>query len=76
MSAILQNAMLANLQLLSASLVRASTLADMAVKAMRDDHRNLAIGTLLPLEEELPTLVGLLTAILALHRRAGQGGLS
>jgi len=74
MSTILSTAMLANLDLLNAGLLRAAALADMAAKAMRDGHRNLAIGAILPLEEELPMLVSLLTAILAQHRRAGQGG--
>ena len=64
----------ANLAVLADGLERSAVLADMARKAMRDDYRNLAIGTVLPLEQELPVLTGLLTAILALHRSAGQGG--
>ena len=71
---ILNAAIEVNLAALVDGLERAAVLADMARKAMRDDHRNLAIGTVLPLEQELPILVGLLTAILALHRTAGQGG--
>ena len=64
----------ANLSALADGLQRAATLAYMASKAIATGHRNLAIGTVLPLEQELPTSIGLLTAILALHRRAGQGG--
>ena len=71
---ILNFAIEANLAALTDGLERAAVMADMARKAMRDDYRNLAIGTILPLEQELPMLSGLLTAILALHRRAGQGG--
>jgi hypothetical protein len=64
----------ANLAALADGLTRASTLADMARQAMTEGEQNLAIGTVLPLEQELPTMTGLLTAILALHRRAGQAG--
>lgn len=64
----------ANISVLADGLDHAAKLAAMAKAAMTGDYRNLAIGTILPLEQELPTLTGLLTAILALHRRAGQGG--
>ena len=64
----------ANLAALADGLTRSSTLADMARQAMAKGERNLAIGTVLPLELELPTMTGLLTAVLALHRRAGQEG--
>jgi len=64
----------ANLSVLAEGLENAAKLADMAKAAMTGDYRNLAIGTILPLEQELPTLTGLITAILTLHRRAGQGG--
>lgn len=64
----------ANLAALADGLTRSSTLTDMARQAMAKGERNLAIGTVLPLEQELPTMTGLLTAVLALHRRAGQGG--
>jgi len=63
----------ANLSVLVDGLQRAATLAGMARAAIAANNRNLAIGTILPLEQELPTLTGLLTAILTLHRRAGQG---
>jgi len=64
----------ANLSALAEGLRQAASLADDARIAMSNGYRNLAIGTVLPLEQELPTFVGLMTAILALHRRAGQGG--
>lgn len=64
----------ANLAALADGLYRASTLADAARQAMTKGERNLAIGTVLPLEIELPTSIGLLTAILALHRRAAKEG--
>lgn len=73
-SDVTEAAIAANLSALADGLQRAGTLADTAHKAMAEGYRNLAIGTVLPLEQELPTMTGLLTAILALHRRAGQGG--
>jgi hypothetical protein len=42
--------------------------ATLALSALAAGRRNLAIGTLLPLEEMLPTAQALLTASLALHR--------
>ena len=74
MTTVLHNAMCANLQLLSSSLALASTRADLAAKAMDQGEQNLAIGTVSPLEQDLPIMLGLLTAILALHRTIGQGG--
>ena len=71
---VLNAAIEANLAVLADGLARSAVLADMARKAIHDEYRNLAIGTILPLEQELPVLTGLLTAILALHRSAGQGG--
>ena len=71
---ILNAAIEANLSVLVHGLERAAVLGSMAHNAIRADERNLAIGTILPLEQELPMLMGLLTAILALHRIAGQGG--
>jgi len=68
-----QVAIEANLAALAEGLYRASTLADAAHQAIVKGERNLAIGTVLPLDQELPTSMGLLTAILALHRRAGPG---
>ena len=71
---ILNAAIEANLSALVDGLERAAALGSMARKAIRDEHRNLPIGTILPLEQELPMLEGLLKAILVLHRTAGQGG--
>jgi hypothetical protein len=66
----------ANLAVLADGLAYAAVLARSAQAAMHAGlgNRNLAIGTILPLEQDLPVFVGLLTAILALHRQAGQGG--
>ncbi len=69
-----QAAIEANLLALAEGLTEAARLANEAHTAMRHRHPNVAIGTVLPLEHDLPVYVGLLTAILALHRRAGQGG--
>lgn len=65
-------AITANLAALAEGLREAATLATSAHSAMHAGNRNLAVGTVLPLERDLPTYVGLLTAILALHRRAGE----
>ena len=75
-SHILNAAIEANLSALVDGLERAAVLGSMARKAMQTDERNLAIGTILPLEQDLPMLAGLLTAILVLHRNAGKGGAS
>ena len=66
----------ANLSALAEGLAVAAEMAKDGVIAIKANRRNLAIGTVLPLERDLPELAGLLTAILALHRRAGQGGAS
>ena len=50
-------------------LQEAATLALSADAALAAGNRNLAIGTLLPLEQLLPTAQALLGASLALHRR-------
>lgn len=67
-------AIAANLAVLASILERARTAVCEAETAMTYDHRNLAIGTILELERELPIAVGLLTAILALHRRIPHSG--
>ena len=64
----------ANLSALADGLQHAAKLASQAREAIQTGYRYVAIGTMLPLEQELPASIGLLTAILALHRRAGQGG--
>ena len=58
-----------NLGVLAEGLREAATLATSAQHAMHAGERNLAIGTALPLAETLPQLAGLLTAVIALHRR-------
>ena len=71
---ILNTALTANLAALIDGLEQAVVLANSAQKAFGDNHPNQAIGTILPLERDLPMLAGLLTAVLTLHRRQGQGG--
>ena len=61
----------ANLAALAEGLDEAATLATSAHAAMHAGQRNLAVGTVLPLEQDLPAYVGLLTAILALNRKGG-----
>ncbi len=72
MTDILDKAIAANLAALAEGLARGAKLAAMAAKAMRTGERNLAIGTVLPLEHELPTSAGLFATIVALHRKAGR----
>ena len=64
----------ANLFALAEGLAQASQLAAEAHEAIAKGGRNQAIGTVLPLEHDLPVYAGLVTAILALHRKAGHGG--
>ena len=40
--------------------------------ALTEGKQNLAIGTILPLKDELPMLHGLLTAALALRHQSGK----
>ncbi len=63
-----------NLLALAEGLTEAARLAEEAQAAIAKGYRNVAIGTVLPLERDLPVYAGLVTAILALHRKAGQGG--
>ena len=49
-------------------LQEAATVSQEAHAALAERHRNIAIGTLLSLEDELPTATALLQAALALHR--------
>ena len=55
-------------------LQEAATLALSADGALAAGNRNLAIGTLLPLEEMLPTAQALFQAARALHRLHLTGG--
>jgi hypothetical protein len=61
-------AILGNLEMLSHRLAAASALAEEAAGAMRNEYRNLAIGTILPLEEMLPEIEALYRVIIMLHR--------
>ena len=63
-------AIAANLGVLAEGLREAATFATSAQDAIHAGERNLAIGTVLPLVETLPQLAGLLTAVIALHRRS------
>lgn len=65
-------AVTANLAALASGLYRASTLAQMARDACAENKINLAIGTILPLKDELPMLHGLLTAAIALRHQIGK----
>jgi hypothetical protein len=58
----------ANLVLLAERLSEAFITARDAQEAMDDGDRNRAIGTLLPLDEELRIAVALLQTIFTLHR--------
>lgn len=67
---IIDQALRANLAALADGLHEAASLADLASTAMHDGNRNLAIGTIIPLQDDLPAMTGLLAAVLALNRRA------
>ena len=58
----------ANLENLELRLVLATNRVASAREAMRDGKRNLAIGTLLSLEQTLPEAQALFSTILLLHR--------
>jgi hypothetical protein len=58
----------ANLVLLATKLSEAAITARKAYEALDDGNRNLAIGTLLPLDEELRIAAALLQTIFTLHR--------
>ena len=69
------DAIAANLDALAEALSEASMLARGARTALHTmEDANLAVGTVLPLEQDLPMCTALIGTILALHRRAGQGG--
>ncbi len=64
-----------NLDVLAHALSEASILAGGAQAAMYAmENADLAVGTIAPLEQELRACMALISTILALHRRAGQGG--
>ncbi len=60
-------AMHACLAALAHQLAEAQKLADDARKAMEQNERRLAIGTVMPLEQRLPECDALLRAVLTLH---------
>jgi hypothetical protein len=57
------------LQVIAEGLQEAETYSISAAAAAAAGETNLAIGTAMPLEDELPLYASLLTATLALHRR-------
>jgi len=62
------NAITANIGLIEQRLFRASTLANAAHAAAKRGEQNLAIGTLLPLEQDLADAEALLRTVFVLHR--------
>jgi hypothetical protein len=58
----------ANLTLIEARLDRAHGLARDALAAISDGNQNLAIGTLLPMQDDLADTDALLRTVLLLHR--------
>lgn len=58
-----------NLAALAALLKGAADMAAEAAEAATEGHRNLAIGTVLPLGETLATAIALQGAAVALHRQ-------
>lgn len=58
----------ANMKLIEARLQRAHSLARDALAAIDDGKQNLAIGTLLPMQEDLADADALLKTVLLLHR--------
>jgi F0F1-type ATP synthase membrane subunit c/vacuolar-type H+-ATPase subunit K len=65
---VIDAAIAANLAALAQRLEEATVVAREASSAMENRHRNLAIGTLLVIEEMLPEAQALFSAALALHR--------
>ncbi len=62
------NAIAANIALIEQRLARASALATAAGQAAQQGQQNLAIGTLLPLQEDLADAEALLRTVFVLHR--------
>lgn len=58
----------ANIALIEQRLSRAHDLAREAVAAIADGDQNLAIGTLLPVQQDLADTDALLRAVLVVHR--------
>jgi len=64
------DAVYANITLIEQRLRRALALAVEARAAMSEPKHNLAIGTLLPMQQDLTDVNALLTTIFVLHRQA------
>lgn len=64
------DAVYANITLIEQRLRRALALAVEARAAMSERKHNLAIGTLLPMQQDLTDVNALLTTIFVLHRQA------
>jgi hypothetical protein len=62
------HAITANIGRIEQRLFRASTLANAAHEAARRGEQNFAIGTLLPLEQDLADAEALLRTVFVLHR--------
>ncbi len=63
-----QDTIRSTLALLDDRLARASTLVSMAHEAIKSGEQNLAIGTLLPLQQEFADIDTLLRTVFLLHR--------
>lgn len=74
MTNIVTNAIAANLGALVLTLGRARDIAHRAAEAIATGKRNVAIGTLVDLEQLLPQADALARAIMALHRGDGSSG--
>lgn len=63
-----QDTIRSSIALMEERLQRASTLASMAHDAMKRGEQNLAIGTLLPVQQDFAELDALLKTVFLLHR--------
>lgn len=68
MSTTTLDALTANITLMEARLKRAHSLAVEALAAIGSGKQNLAIGTLIPMQEDLADTDALLRTVLLLHR--------
>jgi hypothetical protein len=64
------------LEIIAALLKDASAAADQAADAIAHGNQNRAIGTLMPAQEALAAVDGLLRAALTLHRHGLKGGVA
>lgn len=65
-------ALTANMAALAELLADAAKVAAEAAEAMATGNRNLAVGTLLQIEQTVPDAKAIMDATLALHRVAGR----